>query len=118
MFLMNTKIGIDIVRRKRFMQSLKRGSDSFSQHIFTAQEIRQNTKEQLASIFCLKEAVIKALELPQDVWLSINTNRKDNGKVYCSFLDSAIANRVASIDTSISHEGEWIIGVVVVVLQP
>lgn len=114
---MQTKIGIDIVLKSRFHKSLKTGKDAFLKRIFTPQELRQNSKDQLASIFCIKETIIKALELPQDSWLFINTNRKENGKVECSFLERTIAQNIISLDTSISHEREWIIGAAIVLLR-
>lgn len=114
---MNVKIGIDITRKSRFLKSSQSGRESFVQRLFSPQELRQNTHEQLASIFCIKEAVMKALELSHDSWLTINTNRKANGKIAVSLTDSKIAQKVVSIDTSISHDGEWVIGAAVVVLK-
>ena len=112
-----TKIGIDILSTKRFAKSLKQGGDTFLQRVFTPQELRQNSKEQLASIFCLKEAVIKALELSPGDWLLISTNRKQNGKIDCSLLSSTFSKRITSIDSSISHDRELIVGVAVIMLQ-
>lgn len=114
---MNIKVGTDVLDKKRFLDSYKNGGDPFLQHIFTPQELRQNSKEQLASIFCLKEAVIKALELPYDSWLIVSTNRKTNGKVECSFLDRKIAKRIISLDTSISHEEKMIVAVAVIIID-
>lgn len=114
---MDIKTGIDLLDLNRFLTSLKNGGENFQKRVFTPQEIRQNTREQLASIFALKEAVIKSLELPVGSWLSISTNRKANGKVACTFLDPGIAKRIISIDTSISHDGRWIIAVVVIVIK-
>lgn len=113
---MDIRVGTDILRISRFLNSLSKGKDNFINHLFTPQEIRQNSKEQLAGIFCIKEALIKALELPTDSWLKINTNRNGNGKVSISFLDSKIAREVKSLDTSISHDGGWIIAVAVIIL--
>ena len=114
-FCMQTKIGIDILRIDRFVTSHKRGGEAFRERIFTLQELRQNTPEQLATILCIKEAVMKALELPYDFWLTMSTNRKKNGKVTCTLTDRNIARSIASFDTSVSHEGEWVIAVAVVV---
>ena len=114
---MNIRVGTDILRLSRFLNSLTKGKENFTEHLFTPQGIRQNSKEQLAGIFCVKEALIKALGLPSDSWLKINTNRTENGKVKISFLDSNIARKVKSLDTSISHDGGWIITVAVVILE-
>lgn len=110
------KVGIDILRKSRFRTSLKRGGDTFIKRVFTAQELHQNTPEQLVSIFCIKEAVMKALELPKDSWLSISTNRKANGKIICTIINSKFGHRIHSLDTSVSHDGIWIIAVAVVLL--
>ena len=114
---MNIRVGTDILKLTRFLKSLNNGKDSFTNHLFTPQEIRQNSREQLAGIFCVKEAVVKALELPHDSWLKISTNRTENGKVNISFLDSKIANMVKSLDTSISHDRGLIIATAVVILK-
>ncbi len=114
---MPVKIGVDITTKTRFEKSLENGGNAFINHLFTPQELRQNTKDQLASIFCLKEAVIKALELPHNSWLKINTNRQSNGKVVCSFIDKDTATKISSLDTSISHEGEIIISVAAIILE-
>lgn len=114
---MQVKIGTDILDKNRFLSSCEKGGDSFLTKIFTPHEIRVNNKDQLASIFCLKEAVVKALELQSSSWLSISTSRKGNGKVICSFTDVKIAKKIKSIDTSISHEDNMIVAVAVVIVQ-
>ncbi len=113
---MKIKTGIDIVNRKRFQASLKAGKEAFLDRLFLPQELRQNTPDQLASIFALKEAIMKALDKPR-IWHSICTNRKASGKVECSFTDVSVAQMISSLDTSIAHEGEWIIAVVVIVMR-
>lgn len=114
---MKFKVGVDIVSKKRFLKSYKRGKEGFLGRLFTPQELKQNSIDQLVSIFCLKEAVMKALELPQDSWLTISTNRTGNGKVDCSFVGRTIARKIISLDTSISHDAGLIIGVAVIVVE-
>lgn len=114
---MNIKIGTDILKQNRFLTSLEKGGNSFTNRLFTPQEIRQNSREQLASIYCVKEALIKALGLSMGSWLKINTNRGESGKVNISFLDQKIAKRIKNLDTSISHDGGWVIAVVIVILK-
>ncbi len=114
---MNIKVGTDILDKRRFLKSCKSGGNTFLEKLFTPYEQRENSQEQLASIFCLKEALVKALELPNSSWLNINTTRKDNGKVDCSFTNEDIARRILSLDTSISHEREMIIAVAVVIID-
>ena len=114
---MKIKTGIDIMEKKRFLESYEKGGEKFSSRIFTHQELKQNSKEQLASIFSMKEAIIKALQLPQSSWQVISTNRKGNGKVECSFTDEKIARKIKSLDTSISHDGGFIIAIAAAILE-
>lgn len=114
---MQIKTGIDIMSRKRFHESLIKGAESFQKRVFLPQEQKQNTPEQLASIFSLKEAVMKALELPVGSWLTISTNRKPNGKISLSFLDKKLSRQIQTLDTSVSHDGEWVIAVAVICLK-
>lgn len=114
---MQIKVGTDILDKQRFLQSCKNGGNTFLEKLFTPYELRQNSQEQLASIFCLKEALVKALELPNSNWLNINTTRKNNGKVSCTFVQEDIARNILSLDTSISHEGEMIIAVAVIIMN-
>lgn len=90
---------------------------AFRSRLFSSQEQRQNSDTQLVSIFCLKEAIIKALLIPQNSWLKISTDRKMSGKVGCSFTDKKIAEKIITLDSSISHDGGWIIAVVVAILK-
>lgn len=110
-------MGIDIHNKTRFLESCENGGETFLMQLFSPQELRQNSREQLASIFSLKEACIKALELPSSSWHKISTNRLANGKVTCSLTDISVASSIISLDTSISHEGELIVSVVVVLLK-
>ncbi len=111
------KVGTDILDKNRFLKSYRNGGITFLEKLFTPYEIRENSIEQLASIFCLKEAVAKALELPKASWLSINTKRKENGKISCAFADESIARKITSLDTSISHEEKIIIAVAVIIID-
>lgn len=114
---MNIKVGTDILDKRRFLKSCKNGGNTFLEKLFVPYELRENSQDQLASIFCLKEAIVKAMELPNSSWLSISTRRKENGKVNCTFTDEHIARRITSLDTSISHEGKMIIAVAVIIIE-
>lgn len=111
------KTGTDILDKNRFLESYKNGGPAFLEKIFTPFEMRENSPEQLASIFCLKEAVVKALELPNSSWLSISTRRKSNGKVLASLVDKNIARKISSLDTSISHEGNLVLAICAVIVE-
>lgn len=113
---MIVKTGIDILSRSRFSKSFN-SSEAFKYKIFTQQELGNNTPQQLASIFCLKESIIKALGLKSASWLMISTSRLENGKVVCSFLDPDIASKIESFDTSISHEKDFIVTTATFILK-
>ena len=114
---MQIKIGTDLLNKKRFLTSCQNGGDNFLEKIFTPYERRENSLDQLASIFCLKEAVVKALVLPPGSWLFINTLRLENGKLGCTITHEDIARKITSFDTSISHEEKMIIAVVVIIME-
>lgn len=114
---MQIKVGTDILDKDRFLKSCKNGGDTFLEKLFTPYELRENSKEQLASVFCLKEAIVKALQLPNSSWLSISTRRINNGKVSCTFTNETIARGITSLDTSISHEEKMIIAVAVIIIE-
>jgi phosphopantetheine--protein transferase-like protein len=111
------KVGTDLLKLNRFIKSAENGKGPFLKRLFTPQELKQNSIEQLGSIFSLKEAAIKALSLSPGDWLKINTNRTKTGKVGITFLDSNLASKIISLDTSLSHDGGWIIAVVVAVIK-
>lgn len=111
------KTGIDVLDLNRFLSSAKKGKGAFLNRLFTPFEIRNNSPEQLASIFCVKESLTKTFELPYDSWLKINIARKKNGKLTCSFSEEKLAKKIISIDTSVSHEGNIIIAITVAILR-
>ncbi len=114
---MQTKIGIDILNRLRFETAVTCGGQNFLERTFLPQELRQNTAFQLVSIFCVKEALIKALELSADSWRRISTNRDSSGKIRCSFISERTAAKIISLDVSVSHDEPWVIAVAVVVVK-
>lgn len=114
---MTIKTGVDILHKSRFDDRVRKGKQAFLDKMFTPQELRQNSQDQLASVFCVKEAVFKALELPLDSWHDISTNRQNNGKIVVSILHKDCQETLSSIDTSISHDKDIIVAVVIVVLS-
>jgi phosphopantetheine--protein transferase-like protein len=111
---MDVKLGIDLLDKRRFFESLQNGGTTFLQKIFTPHELRENSDDQLASIFCVKEAVLKAFEMSPGSWLTIHTQRKENGKLTCTFESVDLARSVSSIDISVSHEGDMVVAVAVI----
>lgn len=114
---MQVRTGIDILDKKRFISSIHNGKDVFLEKIFTPEELRHNTHEQLASMFCVKEAIHKALELSPGSWQDIHLTRKENGKLHPSFTNADIAKNIVSLDTSVSHEGDLIVALVCAIVN-
>lgn len=114
--IMEIKTGIDILKRERFDDS-KRSGDAFLNRIFLPHELNENSEDQLASVFCVKEAIVKALQLSPGSWTTIATHREAGGKLLCTITDEALERRILSFDTSISHDGDYIVAVAVVLLQ-
>lgn len=114
---MQVKVGIDILSKTRFLESVASGKEAFLEKIFTPQELRSNTHEQLASMFCLKEAVHKTFELIPGSWHSIHLRRLENGKISCTISPDILSVSIVSLDTSISHEDEIIVAVTSAIVE-
>ena len=102
---MTIKCGIDIVKNKRLEKNLT--NSSFLKKVFHASELKNKNK--LAGIFCLKESVMKALGKKLN-WLDIEIIAKDGRKPEIKVINK----KFKSIDASISHDGDYTVGMVVV----
>jgi len=101
------KCGIDLVLNKRLEANLK--NPDFLRRIFTLKELKQNKKSKLTGIFALKEAAMKAFGEKLD-WKSIEVLAKEGKKPELSINNK----KFKSLDASISHDGDYTIGMVVV----
>ena len=99
------KCGVDIVLNKRIEDNIK--NTGFLKKVFHASELKNLKK--LPGIFVLKEAVMKAVGKKLD-WLDIEVDALE-GKKPKIFIKGIKTN---SIDCSISHDGEYTIGMVVI----
>ena len=93
------RIGTDIVKISRFEfldeVSLKR--------IFHPSEMKDKRAEHLAGVFAVKECLKKIFECD---WLDVEIKKRRNGRPY------VVANFKFKGDVSISHDGEYAVGVV------
>lgn len=117
---MEIKIGCDIVRIKRFKESVRRGGEIFLNKIFSIRELAGNPlAEKLVGIFAAKEAVIKALgeelQLKAGDWKKIEITKKTNGKPEIKLLK--FNREILSCDISISHDGDYAIAVAIFMLK-
>ncbi len=111
---MKIKTGIDIVNLNRFKNKIKKAN--ILQEIFLPLELKNKEISHLAGIFAAKEATIKALGLTVSEWLKIEVQTEKSGKPILK-LPQDIARKVIDYDVSISHDGNYSIATVVVLLE-
>ena len=99
------KCGIDLVLNKRMEKNLF--NSNFISKVFHASELKLE-KRKLTGIFCLKEAVMKIMGGKLD-WKEIEVVFEKSGKPKIKVS----GGKFKSIDASISHDGEYTIGMVV-----
>lgn len=100
------KTGIDLVQNKRILKNLD--NPEFIKKVFHPSELKNKTK--LIGIFALKEAFMKAIGKKLN-WLDIEVKTKEGKKP-----EIITKNKFKSIDCSISHDGNYTIGIVVIEL--
>jgi holo-[acyl-carrier protein] synthase len=119
------RVGIDLVRVSRIVESLELFGERFMHRIFSDREIAYAkaapalTAERLAARFAAKEAVIKALRTVDGgvAWRDIEVHRAANGA--CEVSLSGAAGAVAAslgagpFAVSLSHEGDFAAAIVV-----
>lgn len=101
-------VGIDLVFLPEFEKKFK---NLALEKVFTPFELSQNkTKESLAGVFAAKEAFFKAIGKKED-WLSVWIEKNKNGKPQ---LKTLLLNKKQKVDVSISHAGDYAIGIVMI----
>jgi phosphopantetheine--protein transferase-like protein len=103
---MAIKCGIDLVLNERIEKNLS--SPEFLSKVFNPSELLADRKK-LSGIFALKEAAMKAIGKKMD-WKDIEVKASDGKKPEIRL--SGI-KKFKSIDASISHDGDYTIGMVV-----
>jgi phosphopantetheine--protein transferase-like protein len=89
------KHGIDMIEDVRIPSD-----EDFLKKVFHPSEIK---KGKLASVFALKEAVFKALEITPR-WLDVEIKYKKSGKTEIILSNKIKPKNLKSIDCSVSHE--------------
>jgi len=107
------KTGIDLLDIKGFEKSAS--NRFFVDKVFHPSETKDLTK--LASIFAIKEACIKALEISSNNWLEIEVKYKKSGKPIISLGKGITPKDLISIDCSLSHDANLIIANVILLLE-
>ena len=112
---MNIRTGIDIVEIKRIRQLLK--DQDQVERTFDHSEISDNPAESIAGIFALKEAFFKASQIKVKNWKEIVVKKERSGKPYIVFDENLIDFNINSIDCSISHDGEYAVAYVAILVE-
>lgn len=105
------RCGIDLVLNERINKQLE--SAEFLTKVFNASELFNKSK--LPGIFCIKEAAMKAIGKKTE-WKEIEITFNDQGKPQLNFsseLTGELKLKIKSSDCSISHDGDYTLGMVV-----
>ncbi len=107
------RCGIDIVATARIRDALERFGDRFAARILTPyeQELGKPRKDFhlfLAGRFAAKEAVYKAMDMPDLTWQQVEIRHEDRRPVV--WIDGI---RQTDMDLSISHEQDMAVAMVV-----
>ena len=116
---MSSQIGIDLVDLTRFEKSLNR-TPGLIKRLFTDQEIEQGSSRNLAlhlaGRFAAKEALAKALGVPPGLsWHDVEVLRLKSGRPKFEFnggVLALVANK--NVKVSISHDGGFVIAMVII----
>jgi phosphopantetheine--protein transferase-like protein len=101
---MTIKTGIDLIQNKRILENSE--NSEFLKKTFHPSELKN--KRKLIGIFALKEAFMKAIGKKID-WLDIEISTPEGKKP-----EIKTKNKFKSIDCSISHDGNYTIGIVII----
>lgn len=123
---MHISCGTDIIEISRIQDSIETLGDSFTNKIFTKNEIEYcESKNKMkyqhyAARFAAKEAIFKAISVVLNdkfevSWQNAEILNDKNGKPYVHFINTDIDNKIHDIDVSISHCKEYATANVVIV---
>ena len=113
-------IGVDIIEIDRIKEAIARWGEGFLRRVYTDPELRLYNKQpaSLAARFAGKEAVIKALGMPDMgvAWKEIEILSDSNGKplvrLYGKAQNQARSLGLANLAISLSHSKEYAIAIV------
>ena len=107
---MNIRSGVDIVHIPRFADFLK--NPEAVKKVFHPSELKRDTVEHLAGVFAIKEAFFKALgKNPHFLEIEVNPCR---GKPTINYPSH---HNINSIDISVSHDKDYAIAQVVMLVK-
>ena len=104
-------VGVDVVDLQRFRDTLAR-TPGVADRLFTPSE-RDGSEQTLAAIFAAKEALAKALGVPDQLaWHDVEVTHNQHGRPIMTVTDPAFAD--LSVHVSLSHDGGVAVATVVV----
>jgi len=112
--------GIDIIEIDRIKNAVERWGDEFLKHVFTPAEI-ENAKRfkfpyrHYAGRFAAKEAIFKAMGIPDLSWHDVTIINDASGKPVCQFNSREIKHRLL---ISISHSRDYAVASAIVEDKP
>lgn len=110
---MQVKTGVDIVWIKRMEAFMK--NEAVVKRTFHENELEPMTAEHCAGIFAAKEAFFKAIQRAPS-WLDVQIKKQEDGKPVL-VPSPVLASKIESHDVSISHDGEYAVASVVLVMK-
>ncbi len=106
--------GTDLIHLPGFGERVK--NPDFLNRSFTAHELSEarGSARKLAGIFCVKEAFFKASGAKIKRWADLEVYRDEAGRPRIRFSSEDLPNAPISVDCSISHDGDYVLGFVVI----
>jgi len=109
------KVGIDLIKISRMKEILK--NHETVRRIFNESEIENQDSKTLAGIFTLKEAFFKAAQIKIKKWNEVTIKKDENGKPFIIYDKNLVKFKISSIDCSLSHDGDYVIGIVIILSE-
>ncbi|MDE2222778.1 MAG: holo-ACP synthase [Candidatus Omnitrophica bacterium] len=108
--------GIDIIEVERIQRAVERWGEDFLKYVFTPIEIKHAKRfkfpfRHYAGRFAAKEAIFKAMGLPDLTWQSVSIINDPSGKPVCRFHRIDFKKRIS---ISISHSRDYAVASAIV----
>ena len=112
---MKISVGNDIVNITRFRNKIMKNK-KILENILLSSEMKNKEVKHLAGLFAAKEAITKALNLKVGKWLDIEILHDKYGKPKVN-LSPDLSKKILDYSLSITHDGEYALATVVVLLK-
>ena len=112
--------GIDIIEVERIQKAVERWGDVFLNYVFTPAEIDHAKKfkfpyRHYAGRFAAKEAIFKAMGMPELSWQDVSIINDVTGKPVCHYTNSQLTISIKKrLLISISHSRDYAVASAIV----